>query len=663
MLTRLGLFIVRRRRAILVGAVLFVVASFAVAGGVASRLTSGGFADPNSESERAAVLLQRQFGAKEPNVVLLVSARHGSVDDAAVRAAGLRVTRELARQPSVGQVASYWSLDDAAPLESKDGRQALVLGVIAGQRRPRQRRGEGRCRRSSRATTRSYGSRSADAPRCSARSATRSRRTSVGPSRSRSRSRSSCWCSCSGASSPRGSRSSWAWSRSSARSLALYVISAITDVSIFSLNLTTALGLGLAIDYSLFVVSRFREELRNGLVDRTTRWCAPSRPPVARSPSARSPSPSRSSRCWLFPLSFLRSFAYAGSGGVACWPRSVRSSCCPRCSPCSDTASNSVRVFRHREPKPVGEGIWHRVAMAGDAAADPDRHRGDPLPPGARRPLPPPADRSPRRPGAARRATRAARCRTRSGPTSRRKRPARCRWSRPGSRIRRPIGRDRRLRRSRSRACRAWPGSTPLTGSYVDGAGGPRAGGARRTRFEGPRGTWLSVVPSVEPMSAAGEQLTHDVRGAAVADRARARRRAARAARRQQARVLRTAALGRTLDRGRHVRVAVPHVRVGRGADQGAGAQRAQPHRDVRRDGVDLPGRPPVRVPRLHADGNPRRHDADPHVLRRLRPVDGLRGVPALPHQGGARPHARQRQVGRARASSAPGASSPPPPC
>ena len=40
-------------------------------------------------------------------------------------------------------------------------------------------------------------------------------------------------------------------------------------MSIFSLNLTTALGLGLAIDYSLFVVSRFREELRRGYDTRT----------------------------------------------------------------------------------------------------------------------------------------------------------------------------------------------------------------------------------------------------------------------------------------------------------------------------------------------------------------------------------------------------------
>ena len=37
-----------------------------------------------------------------------------------------------------------------------------------------------------------------------------------------------------------------------------------TDVSIFSINLVTALGLGLAIDYSLFIVSRFREERSHG---------------------------------------------------------------------------------------------------------------------------------------------------------------------------------------------------------------------------------------------------------------------------------------------------------------------------------------------------------------------------------------------------------------
>jgi uncharacterized membrane protein YdfJ with MMPL/SSD domain len=43
--------------------------------------------------------------------------------------------------------------------------------------------------------------------------------------------------------------------------LILRVASEIGSISIFALNLTTALGLGLAIDYSLFVVSRYREEI------------------------------------------------------------------------------------------------------------------------------------------------------------------------------------------------------------------------------------------------------------------------------------------------------------------------------------------------------------------------------------------------------------------
>jgi uncharacterized membrane protein YdfJ with MMPL/SSD domain len=43
--------------------------------------------------------------------------------------------------------------------------------------------------------------------------------------------------------------------------LILRVASELASVSIFALNLTTALGLGLAIDYSLFIVSRYREEI------------------------------------------------------------------------------------------------------------------------------------------------------------------------------------------------------------------------------------------------------------------------------------------------------------------------------------------------------------------------------------------------------------------
>jgi RND superfamily putative drug exporter len=41
---------------------------------------------------------------------------------------------------------------------------------------------------------------------------------------------------------------------------ALRIVAGFVDISVFALNLTTGLGLGLAIDYSLFTVSRYREE-------------------------------------------------------------------------------------------------------------------------------------------------------------------------------------------------------------------------------------------------------------------------------------------------------------------------------------------------------------------------------------------------------------------
>jgi len=49
--------------------------------------------------------------------------------------------------------------------------------------------------------------------------------------------------------------------------LSIYWVAHVTDVSIFALNLATMLGLGLAVDYSLFVTSRFREELHRNQGD------------------------------------------------------------------------------------------------------------------------------------------------------------------------------------------------------------------------------------------------------------------------------------------------------------------------------------------------------------------------------------------------------------
>ncbi|OBG35744.1 hypothetical protein A5672_20985, partial [Mycobacterium alsense] len=96
----------------------------------------------------------------------------------------------------------------------------------------------------------------------------------------------------------------------------LRLITFTTEVSIFALNLSTALSLALAIDYTLLIVSRYRDELaeggdRNEALIRTMvtsgRTVLFSAVTVALSMSATA----------LFPMYFLKSFAYAGVASVA----------------------------------------------------------------------------------------------------------------------------------------------------------------------------------------------------------------------------------------------------------------------------------------------------------------------------------------------------------
>jgi RND superfamily putative drug exporter len=44
----------------------------------------------------------------------------------------------------------------------------------------------------------------------------------------------------------------------------MFLIARVTDVSVYALNVVTLIGLGVAIDYSLFITNRFREEMRRG---------------------------------------------------------------------------------------------------------------------------------------------------------------------------------------------------------------------------------------------------------------------------------------------------------------------------------------------------------------------------------------------------------------
>jgi RND superfamily putative drug exporter len=106
--------------------VVVTVLAAALAGGT---LSSEGFVDPDAESQRAAAVVEEEFGRGESGLVLVVEATAGSVTDPAVAAAGTELAERLAAEPGVSQVVSFWATG-APGLRSEDGRHALVTAEL-----------------------------------------------------------------------------------------------------------------------------------------------------------------------------------------------------------------------------------------------------------------------------------------------------------------------------------------------------------------------------------------------------------------------------------------------------------------------------------------------------------------------------------------------------
>src|SRR5256714_992272 len=359
MLGKLARFTIRRRRIILVVSAGFVVLAGAFGSSVAQHLSSGGVNDPSSESSRAADLLQNTFHTSDPNLILLVRTSSGSVTDATVTARGRALPAQHAAAPGRGQVASFWTLGEPPPLASRDRTEALVLGIIPGtddhvhdvvtKLSPRFSRTEGQL-------TVTVGGRA---------EVFRQINTQIRTDLARAESIAIpitmlLLILVFGSVIAAGLPLAIGVVSIVGTLLILQVLRMFTQVSIFSLNLTTAMGLGLAIDYSLFVVSRFREELRRGKdpeaalvrsVETAGRTVLFSALTVAISLAA----------LLVFPLSFLRSFAYAGISVVAL-AATASLVFLPAVLAMIGTRIDKLVLFR-RTPKPVGEGMWHRIAV------------------------------------------------------------------------------------------------------------------------------------------------------------------------------------------------------------------------------------------------------------------------------------------------------------
>jgi trehalose monomycolate/heme transporter len=144
----------------------------------------------------------------------------------------------------------------------------------------------------------------------------------------------------------------------------LRLLTMATTVSIYSVNITTILGLGLGIDYGLFMVTRFREELhRQPTVEQAVaRTVATAGRTVAVSGVTVAVA---LTSLMLFPVDFLRSMGY---GGVATVAIDVLAAVTvlPALLAVLGPRVNALRIRRsvHRPARDEESGAWYRLARS-----------------------------------------------------------------------------------------------------------------------------------------------------------------------------------------------------------------------------------------------------------------------------------------------------------
>lgn len=310
LLRRAGQFIVRARWLVIIVGVIAMIASGVIGAGTVGKLSLSRWEVPDSESHRAGKALEQIFATGSTNLVLLVTVKNGTVDSPDNRKIGLDLTKELASEQAVKEAGSYWSRGNSATLRSEDGKQALILAHLRGSvTEARTALGElsPRFTRDNTAITVSVGGQD----EIFRQAAEYARQDFV--------------------------RAELIilpgaflfllllYRRFRAAALTIGVglfamlgtlaglggVLEMTEVSTFALNLALVMGLGLGIDYSLFMISRYREELASGnntfesavrTMETAGRTVIFSGVTVAASCSV----------LFVFPFPFLQSFAYTG---------------------------------------------------------------------------------------------------------------------------------------------------------------------------------------------------------------------------------------------------------------------------------------------------------------------------------------------------------------
>ncbi|WP_405501522.1 MMPL family transporter [Streptomyces niveus] len=362
MFASLARFTTHRSKLVLYLSGVLLVLAGALGGGVISTLSAGGFTDSSTESARTAEVLDGRFGSGAPNLTLLVTDERG-VDDPAVSAAGARLTERIGAEDGVEQALSYWTLGKAPALRGEGGDSAMVLVRITGDEDQVQKTLERIQPEYDRTVegleTRVGGVAVANKEITDTTSddllliemvtfpvllvvmlfVFRSVVAALVPL-------------------------AVAGLTIVSVLLTLRILTLFTDVSVLATNVATGLGLGLAIDYGLILLKRYREELHNG-ADTDTAIATALRTAGRTVLFSAVTVALALAGLLVFPFYFLRSFAYAGIP-TALLAALVSITFLPALLKALGPRIDKGRVLgrgkEEKPPKPETERFWYRLA-------------------------------------------------------------------------------------------------------------------------------------------------------------------------------------------------------------------------------------------------------------------------------------------------------------
>lgn len=311
MFSAIARLVLRRRKAALFGFIALVIAAGAIGSMAFSKLDSGGYSDPNSESARAYEYLTDNFDVKDPMVVLVLDSGSKGLADPGVVASAAKLEAEIKKIENVSETLSYWTAGQSPTLRSNDGNAAFLFVYSpstdfaeAGELgKTIQKRFDGK-----------YGNLTVYASGGGVITHAINSKISKDLALAEAISIPLTFILLAfvfGALVASAMPLVVGLSAILGGFFLIYIFTLFTDVSVYALNLITGLGLGLGIDYALLIVNRFREELDSGKEVDEAVFTTVTTAGKTVFYSGLTVLVTLGS-LMLFPLSFLKSFGYAG---------------------------------------------------------------------------------------------------------------------------------------------------------------------------------------------------------------------------------------------------------------------------------------------------------------------------------------------------------------